>query len=138
MVDEESRLISATDTANVIRRVLKNTYPATRFSVRTQYHAGGASIYVSWTGEPAESDVRRFVANYQGSDFDAMIDLRYSIEHWLLPDGSTKVRHNHGSVGSGGEIAEVDNRHLGHSMPPGTEPVHFGVDYIRVWRKTDD
>ena len=136
MAYQESRFVSAKETAVIIRGVLKESFPGTRFSVRIQRHANGSHIFVRWIDGPQEADVNASVRHYRGYKFDGMIDLRYPVEHWLLPDGSAIVRHDHGFVKSGGDDAEVDNRHPASPLPVGTEVEHFVVDRVFAWRET--
>ena len=42
------RFITPADTAKLIRKALKASHPATKFSVRTSVYSGGASIRIAW------------------------------------------------------------------------------------------
>ena len=134
----EIRYIPVVEVAKLVRRALKAAYPDTRFSVRSNKYAGGASIHVSWIEGPSQEEVAALVKCYEGGRFDGTIDMMYYADHWLRPDGSVLVRHDRGSAGSGGEAPEVDNRVLEHLLPEDAEPVHFGADFIFVWRESDD
>ena len=130
--------IPVIDVAKLVRRALKSAYPETLFRVRSSRYSGGASISVSWTDGPREPDEAEIVKNYAGGRFDGTIDMMHYANHWLRPDGSALLRHEKGSVGSGGESPEVDNRVLEHLMPEDAQPVHFGADFISVWRESSN
>jgi hypothetical protein len=68
--------IELTDVAKIARRILKQRYPRTTFSVRSSRYAGGSSIHVSWTDGPTEKAVNAAVGHLEGSEFDGMIDLK--------------------------------------------------------------
>lgn len=74
----EVRYLSATETAKVLRKALKVLFPATKFSVRTDQYAGGASIDIRWIDGPTEKQVEAFSKNFEGATFDGMIDLKSS------------------------------------------------------------
>jgi hypothetical protein len=59
-----------------------------------------------------------------------MIDLKYSVTHWLRPDGRVLLEHNPGTGGSGGSDPGTDNRELAPVIPDDAERVHFGADFI--------
>ncbi len=75
---------------------------------------------------------------YQGGGFDGMIDLKYSLNHYLRPDGETFVLHDPGTEGSGGMHSAEDNRGLAPLMPPDVELVHFGADFIFCQRSVSN
>jgi hypothetical protein len=70
-----TKYISVTDTAKMLRKDLKSTFPGVKFSVRSKSYAGGASIDVHWTDGPTESQVNRVLYRYSGATFDGMRDL---------------------------------------------------------------
>lgn len=122
-----SRFVSVTDTAKLIRAQLKAKFPATKFSVRSDKYAGGASIDISWTDGPTGKDVEAITAAFAGAGFDGMIDLRYSKDSFLLPDGSAQSAGTRGTADAGGSDPKE------HRMMPavaGVERVHFGADYV--------
>src|SRR5690349_12647508 len=80
--------ISAADTAKLVRAALKKAFPGQRFSVTSKTYSGGASIRVDWREGPAREAVEKVVKVYEGGRFDGMIDLAYSVSHWLKDDGS--------------------------------------------------
>lgn len=88
---------SVTDTAKMIRKTLKAAFPGTKFSVRCSKYSGGASIDVRWIDGPTRNQVDAVIGFYQGSKFDAMIDLKsYVTQEVVLADGS-KARVHYGS-----------------------------------------
>lgn len=86
-----TEIIDAADVAKLIRKALKANFPETKFSVRTDRYAGGASIDVRYTDGPALEDVKRVAHRYQGADFDGMRDLK-TYETTILADEDGNVR----------------------------------------------
>ena len=119
----EKEYISAADTAKLVRKALKREFPGQKFSVRTSTYSGGASIRVGWTDGPTEKMVTPVITAYEGSDFDGMIDLKTSTEHWLLPDGTVQIAR----ANIGHSYDHTDKRAL---RPEGAKLVHFMADFI--------
>lgn len=72
----ETRHISLTDTAKLIRNALKNAFPLTKFSVRSKSYSGGSSIDVDYTnGEPI-NEVENIAKQFAGATFDGMTDCK--------------------------------------------------------------
>lgn len=67
-------------TAKEIRAVLKAAFPDTTFSVRSKSYSGGSSIDVHWDDGPRANEVEPLVSGFNGSGFDGMQDLKYSLE----------------------------------------------------------
>lgn len=72
----QTQYITAPDTAKLIRKALKQAFPAIKFSVRTSQYAGGASIDVRWTDGPSDKAVQAVAGAFAGASFDGMIDLK--------------------------------------------------------------
>jgi len=118
--------LSVTETAKLVRQVLAKQFPDIQFSVRSKKYSGGASININWVDGPAEAEVEPFVKQFEGADFDGMIDLKTYNSHYLLNDGSAVIAHAPGTEGSAGSIPKIDNR-----LPViGLREVHFGADFI--------
>jgi len=100
--------VSVTDTAKMLREALKRNWPSIKFSVRSKSYAGGASIRVTWQDGPSGAMVDKVAQRFHGADFDAMVDLKSSVEQIL--------------VGSDGAIRSV----------------RFGADYVFCSRETKD
>jgi hypothetical protein len=66
--------IELTDVAKIARRILKQRYPHTKFSVRSSRYAGGSSIDVSWIDGPTTKAVESAVGHLEGATFDGMTD----------------------------------------------------------------
>jgi hypothetical protein len=122
------RYVSAADTAKLVRKALKARFPDTKFSVRTDVYAGGASVRVGWTDGPTDSEVQEVTQAYAGAGFDGMIDLKVYAQHWLHPDGTVTLAHREGTTGSFVEI-------IGDPIGPKAELVSFGADYIPTQRR---
>jgi len=97
--------LDTTEVAKRLRKVLKETFPGVKFSVRSDKYSGGSSINVGWTDGPTAEAVDKVVCRYEGAGFDGMQDLKYYKDDvtFVLPDGSI-------------------------------EHVHMGVDYIHTHR----
>jgi hypothetical protein len=74
--------------------------------------------------------VSALVGEYQGGGFDGMIDMAYSVYHWLLPDGSVQPAHSSGTEGSMGSVAAFRTE-----RPDGAELIHFGNSHLFTSRK---
>lgn len=94
--------LSAAETAKVVRKILKTKFPGTKFSVRSETYSMGCSVNISWTDGPTTKQIDQAVGVLSGSGFDGMIDLKYNITHWMLPDGSFTLAHSPGTEGNGG------------------------------------
>jgi hypothetical protein len=117
-------------TAKLIRTLLTRKFPDAKFSVRSDSYSMGASIDISWTNGPSEKQVHELTDAFAGAGFDGMIDLKYSVSSWLLPDGSAAYGQSSGTVGSRGVQPEFDNP----APAPGAIKVHFGSDYVHLHR----
>ena len=73
--------ISQTDTNKLIRKVLMESFPGVKFSVRTR----GGSTNIGWTNGPNENQVERLINAFEGSYFDGMIDYKGS--RYAMLDG---------------------------------------------------
>jgi Large polyvalent protein associated domain 29 len=71
-----TKYLSAAETAKLVRTVLKANFAGVKFSVRSDTYSGGASIRINWTDGPTERAVQGIVDQFQGADFDGMIDLK--------------------------------------------------------------
>ena len=71
-----ARRITETEVAKIIRNVLKDKFPGTKFSVKTHKYSGGSSIDVDYTDGPALTNVKEYIANFEGATFDGMQDLK--------------------------------------------------------------
>lgn len=122
--------IDAADVAKLVRARLKANFPGVKFRVRTSKYSMGASISVGWTDGPTTKQVDAAVAEYSGSGFDGMIDLKYPFSSWLLPDGSAQVAHSSGTTGSMGVHGPIDTPR----PHPDARLVHFGADSVHTSR----
>jgi hypothetical protein len=121
------RYLSVSETAKLVRDALKKRFPGQKFSVRSNSYSGGASIDVEYAGNIQEKDVKRVVEAYEGARFDAMVDLKTNVEHWLMPDGTVKIASKESTYGS--ERIDIPR------PSKDAELVSFGADYIFVKRK---
>lgn len=130
----DATYISPADTAKLIRAALKRAFPRTTFSVRTRTYSMGASVDVAWQDGPAVSLVEPVTGQFAGGRFDGMIDLAYSVKHWLLPDGTATLAISPGTEGSKGVHAAIQE-----VMPhPQARLVRFGADHVTTRRTYSD
>lgn len=120
------RYLRVAETAKLVRKALKDAFPATKFGVRSKSYAGGASINVYWCDGPTVALVNTVAKQFEGGGFDGMIDLKFNYDHWLLPDGSTVIAHSPGTSGSMGMYDAIE-RAQPHDD---AELVSFGADYV--------
>jgi len=126
-----SEYLSCAATAKLVRAALKKAFPGIKFSVRSSTYAGGASMSVKWTDGPTTKEVEKITGPFAGGGFDGMIDLKYSVEAWLMPDGSASFAECRGTEGSMGTVAPFK-----YEPPaPGAKKVRFGSDYIFTTRE---
>jgi hypothetical protein len=118
--------LSCAATAKLVRAALKKAFPGVKFSVRSDTYSGGASINVNWTDGPSSAAVKRVAGAFAGGGFDGMIDMKYSVSHWLLPDGTVTAAHSPGTTGSRGVYEPYD-----HAKPsPDAKLVHLGAYFV--------
>jgi hypothetical protein len=120
------RYIPVAECAKILRKMLKASFPDTKFSVRSDSYSGGASIRVSWVDGPPSQLVEPIAQKLKGEDFDGMIDMASSRFHWLMPDGTVTLAHRGGTDKSRGTIAEE----FYEKPSPEAELVSFGSDYV--------
>lgn len=57
--------MNTVERAKAIRKELKESFPATKFSVRTKKYSGGSSISISWTDFPTVDEVKKVSFKYE-------------------------------------------------------------------------
>jgi len=117
--------LTCPETAKLVRTALRESFPGVKFSVRAKTYSGGASISVWWTEGPMRADVEAVARQFEGADFDGMIDLKSSRQHWLTSDGRVRLAYREGTTGSRGVIEPMVDEPI-----PGAQRVHFGADFI--------
>lgn len=125
--EHSPQYIDAADVAKMLRKRLKAAFPGTTFQVRTSKYAGGASIDVAWQDGPTVKMVEAITNGYKGGGFDGMIDMAYSVDSWLMPDGYTLAfAATGGTTGSRGTVSaeKTDRPH------PQAVRVHSGANYV--------
>lgn len=100
--------------AVMARAALKKAFPGIKFSVRSDCYSMGSHLVISWTDGPAKDAVSALVGPYSGTRFDGMIDMSYSVDSWLLPDGSVVYG---GGNGTGGSMGSVPADHVEKPHP---------------------
>lgn len=126
-----ARFIPCAETAKLVRAALKKAFPRVKFSVRSHTYAGGASINVEWADGPTQAMVEAVAKSYAGSRFDGMIDLKSSVDHYLMPDGRAVLARDSGTTCSAG----VREPYRTFKPDPAAERVSFGADYVFCTRR---
>lgn len=75
--------LTCADTAKLVRKALKESFPDVRFSVRSHTYSMGASITVAWNDGPNAKQVEAVTCRFQASYFDGGIDYKGSIYHMM-------------------------------------------------------
>lgn len=123
--------VSLTDTAKLVRMMLKRKFPEVRFGVRCSRYSGGSSIDVRWTDGPRSGDVDAVVGVYAGQGFDGMTDSRYYNGAWLHEDGSASVRRM-------GSNATADPLQKVATLDKKAVPVRFEPSFVHSHRVISD
>lgn len=86
--------------AKNLRKVLKITFPQTKFSVTNNY---SDSYYVSWTDGPTEDQVREITKLFKGEGYDSMRECSYKI--------SSPFMSRYGAIGHASTSRTVSEQH---------------------------
>lgn|SRR5574343_49753 len=70
------KYLSVVETAKLVRLALKESFPKTKFSVRSESYSGGASINVNWTDGPNKLQVKGVIDRFSGATFNSMEDIK--------------------------------------------------------------
>jgi hypothetical protein len=132
METKTARRLTRVETASLIRKLLKNKFPETKFSVRSQSYSGGASISVHWDDGPRIKTVDTLVHSFSGASFDGMNDLKSYQDCWLMPDGTARLAARPESYG--GSIPGF----VSTKPHPDAELVSFGADFVFCYRHVVD
>lgn len=108
--------------AKLIKAKLAEKFPGVKFSVKSDCNA----VSIRWEGLPMAKDVREVTGQYSFGGFDGSIDLAYSCDNWLLPDGTMETADCRGTQGSRGYIPAVHT----DCPAPGAILVDSPVKYI--------
>jgi hypothetical protein len=118
----EKTYLTGPETAKLVRVALKREFPGVKFSVRSDHN----SINVRWIDGPTTAQVNPVAKAYVGGGFDGSIDLAYTCETWLEPDGTVAPAYSAGTEGSRGS----DPGYAYAPPSPDARLVQFGAKYI--------
>jgi len=80
--------LNAKGTAALLRRVLRATFPATKFSVTTSRGANCSSVSIRWTDGPSVARVNEVARQFEAGSFDGMTDMYdYDASRYIEVDG---------------------------------------------------
>lgn len=122
--------LSSKFVAKIVRERLKCEFPGVKFSVRSDFN----SIRVDYTDGPVVSLVNDVVREYSFGGFDGMIDMAYSKDNWLLPDGSMSTAKSEGTTGSRGVYSPINT----DCPAPGAFIVDCSASYVYAQRDWSD
>ncbi len=93
----EARRVDVTETATLVRKLLKQTFgKAVKFSVRSDRYSGGSGVYVGWTDGPTVGEVDKVVAVFDGQRFESMSDCTYSADQWHCAEHGARTAELYG------------------------------------------
>lgn len=69
--------IDVKECARLIRAILKQAFPMTKFSVKLDRYSMGHSIGVRWTDGPTSKQVKPILDRFESEGFDGMTDCSY-------------------------------------------------------------
>ena len=75
--------LSCAATAKLVRKALKDAFPGTKFSVRSETYSMGAAIRVSYGPGPGVDQVKAVTDQFRGAAFDSMNDCMTYKTHVL-------------------------------------------------------
>lgn len=126
---EEVRYLNLAETNKLMRKVLAAAFPGVKFSVRGESYAGGSSTDVRWEDGPTEAQVDQLLGGFAYGGFDGSIDMAYSYDQWLLPNGLVITAGTSGTQGSMGYVSAFTTE-----RPEGAVPVRTGVKFLHTGR----
>ena len=126
---EETRYLGLAASNKLIRQVLKAQFPGVKFSVKGDSYAGGSSTDVRWTDGPTQEQVEMLLGGFASAGFDGSIDMQYSYDQWLLPNGLIVTAGTTGTQGSMGYVSSFTTE-----RPEGAVPVRSGIGYLHCRR----
>lgn len=114
--------IASKDVAKLIKARLNCEFPGVKFRVTSDFN----SINVHWEGFPMRTHVEKIISAYKFGGFDGSIDMAYSSECWLLPDGRIVPAACKGTKGQRGDVTGFAT----DCPQPGAVLVRGGARYI--------
>jgi len=66
VITPTSKKKDVTTAAKEVRKVLKETYPGVKFSVRSHRYSGGSSVEIWWTDGPTTTEVKKLTDGFHG------------------------------------------------------------------------
>ena len=72
---QTKELTEAARCAKEVRKILKEKFKTTKFSVRSSNFSMGNSVHVDWTDGPTEDEVKELIGHFQYGHFDGMTDM---------------------------------------------------------------
>lgn len=114
--------ISAKDVGKLVKARLAAEFPGVKFSVTSDYN----SVNIHWDGFPMQASVEAITRCYKFGGFDGTIDMEYSSEGWLLPDGRIAPASCKGTRGQRGAVPEFAT----DCPQPGAVLVRGGATYV--------
>lgn len=78
-----TKYFTCAETAKIVRKALKESFPDMKFSVVSKTYSGGASMSIGWTDGPNRAQVQAVAAHFEAAYVDGGIDYKGSIYHMM-------------------------------------------------------
>lgn len=125
--------LSVAETAKLVRNVLKQRFPAVKFSIRSKSYSGGASINISYSMGPKTSDVEKTAHLYEGATFDGMQDLKEYHDTVLAgPNGMRRVHMGADFVFVNRNIPDEIRQQIFHDLAAVMQVAYTGDEYTKT------
>jgi conjugative element/phage-associated large polyvalent protein len=92
MTEPHTTYLTCAQTAKLLRQALKEAFPTTKFSVRSDSYVGGASIDVHLTDGPPSKGVQVLCNRFEGTDLIGCKTSRPPRSMWSRGNASTTER----------------------------------------------
>jgi len=131
----EPHYIQSKELGKYVRTLLKQAFPAHKFSVTADRSTGSIDVILTDETLTTEAwatlrkEVTDAVGFLHGEGFDGSIDMRYSRKHYLLPSGEIIYAGTEGTKGSRGYVAAV---HI--PKPEHAKQLRLCSSFIRIAR----
>jgi len=121
----ETKHLGVGDMSRILKKELKQKFPNTKFSVRSQNYSGGCSIDVYYENGPSYKKVNEIVQKYSGKGFDGMVDMAYYKDLCLTKEGFLQTYKSEGTEDSNGYSRSWESE-----LPEGAIPVSTSHPYV--------
>ena len=121
----ETKYISCTETAKLIRKDLKNAFPNTKFSINSMSYSGGASVSIDWIDGAGVDEVEKIINKYKGASFDGMQDLK---SYNYVEENGVKIQYGSDYIHLNRTFSEESNKRMSEYLVNAYEIQDFNGD----------